>query len=492
MRAFLGRLRRDRRGSIAVLGGVGLMVVVAVATLAADMARLSLAQGRLQSAVDAATLAAARSLSDGEAAAGAAVGAVFAANLGDGLSGVAVDEPAVAFQRDDAGLPSRVRVSVTARVSLMMGGLGGLLGDAAPQSAIVASAATATRRIRGAEIALVLDNTGSMAGARINDLQNATRTLIEALFGENQSVPGLSVAVVPYSATVNIGAQHVGWLRPADRIALDGAFHPTAWKGCVRARSLAALESDAPPAASGDIPAFNWPTSMICKANGANCTYPGGQTLHDRSPNYWPRPTGRAVDDRLSSGNNGYGPNLGCGAPILPLTRLRSDLDAIVPLLQAWHRGGTLGNVGLSWGWRALSPRWRGLWRRAGGSEVAGAPLDYDDPSSRKFIVMMTDGANGFHNSDDTSLGRTGETLSNTGQIDASMLRLCTAIKAAGVTIYTVTFGTGISNATRATYSACAADPSGNGRYFDAPTGGVLRDVFGAIAGTITDLRLVE
>src|SRR3546814_8822118 len=71
----------------------------------------------------------------------------------------------------------------------------------------------------------------------------------------------------------------------------------------------------------------------------------------------------------------------------------KSVLSAAVDELQPWHRGGTLGSLGLAWGWRALSPKWRGLWTQS----PAALPHDYDEPDMDKIVVMMTDGENQLH-----------------------------------------------------------------------------------------------
>ena len=47
------------------------------------------------------------------------------------------------------------------------------------------------------------------------------------------------------------------------------------------------------------------------------------------------------------------------------------------------HRGGTTGNLGLTWGWRTLSPRWRGAW---GGETPNTLPLDYKTPLMEKVV----------------------------------------------------------------------------------------------------------
>ena len=47
--------------------------------------------------------------------------------------------------------------------------------------------------------------------------------------------------------------------------------------------------------------------------------------------------------------------------------------------MKPWRRGGTTGNLGLAWGWRMVSPNWRGLW-----GDTADLPLDYDTRSWRR------------------------------------------------------------------------------------------------------------
>src|SRR5690606_15342565 len=97
-------------------------------------------------------------------------------------------------------------------------------------------------------------------------------------------------------------------------------------------------------------------------------------------------------------------------------------------------RGGTTGNFGLSWGWRTISPRWRGLWD----DSPSELPLDYDTPLMDKVVVILTDGKNQFHDnsskgpkSDYTAYGRV-EELGYTDlnkaryELDKRMARTCT------------------------------------------------------------------
>src|SRR3546814_14292664 len=76
----------------------------------------------------------------------------------------------------------------------------------------VASAIEVTQETEGLELVLVLDVTGSMEGSKIAALRQASRDLIEILFGDDSEKEFLKVGIVPYSAAVNVGA-----IAPTDR-----------------------------------------------------------------------------------------------------------------------------------------------------------------------------------------------------------------------------------------------------------------------------------
>ena len=73
-------------------------------------------------------------------------------------------------------------------------------------------------------------------------------------------------------------------------------------------------------------------------------------------------------------------------------------------------------------------------------------------------------------------------------EINARMSRLCTRIKATGVTVYTITFNVA-SGTTRDLYRACATQPE---YYFNSPDAAALRAAFREIAGQLANLRLVR
>ncbi len=60
------------------------------------------------------------------------------------------------------------------------------------------------------EVALVLDNTGSMKGAKLANLKSAATSLVESMFREADPAKpnALKMAVVPFSMTVNVGSSY--------------------------------------------------------------------------------------------------------------------------------------------------------------------------------------------------------------------------------------------------------------------------------------------
>src|SRR3546814_1006574 len=109
----------------------------------------------------------------------------------------------------------------------------------------------------------------------------------------------------------------------------------------------------------------------------------------------------------------------------------------------------------LAWGWRALSPKWGVLWTQS----PAALPDDYDEPDMDKIVVMMTDGENQFHKmstspkgSDFSAYGRLedfgySDLSAGKAEVDRRMAETCEAMKAAGIELYTVTFGPEIGRA---------------------------------------------
>ena len=474
LRAVRG-LALDRRGGVAMVLGVGVVPLVGFIGIATDTARGYMVKGKLQQALDSAALAGARVIA--EPGRDEDIQDYFDANFPLDFMAADVDGPFIdASQESDGILVLQASATVPASFMRVLG-----------HDTITVGARTVVRRAtRGMELVLVMDNTGSMrSSGKIDTMKDAAQTLVNILYGERETVDDFWVGVVPYAATVNIGNGYTGWLQNYDA----AFFQPTAWKGCVEARQEPFDQTDDTPAAEAFDP-FLWNSTMGLYLDG------GGNPIGD---NDW---DAGHIDEANGAQNNGLGPNLGCGPAITPLVAEKSTVQAAIAEMQPWHRGGTMANLGLAWGWRVLSPAWRGLW--------TGVPLDmpkdYDEPLLDKAVIILTDGVNQWYDwpgglpdqpadADYTSYGRLGEarlgtTNKNTARdrINDRMQNVCDAMKAQGILIFTITFRLNNED-TKDLYRACATQLS---YYFDSPSNGDLEGAFEAIGEELTNLRLAE
>jgi Flp pilus assembly protein TadG len=255
------------------------------------------------------------------------------------------------------------------------------------------------RELQGLELVLVMDNTGSMrSGGKIDTMKDAATELIEILYGDREEVENFYVGLVPYAATVDIGSDRTAWLDGYD----PDDFAPTSWKGCVEARDHPNDSNDALPEVEA-WPPFLWPTTLEQFANPHHNPFAGAYDENDpatwgeylNGDNDWdPDGPESAIRDENSWQNDGTGPNLGCGPAITPLVAEKSTVLAAIDEMLPWHRGGTMANLGLAWGWRVLSPQWRGRW---GGDTPEDLPLDYSEPNMNKAVILLTDGVNQWY-----------------------------------------------------------------------------------------------
>jgi hypothetical protein len=149
------------------------------------------------------------------------------------------------------------------------------------------------------------------------------------------------------------------------------------------------------------------------------------------------------------------------------------------------------------------------LWSN-GGDPVSpmNLPLDYDDPLMDKVVVVLTDGQNQFYDwpnhspnngvgpegSDYTAYGRLNEfgyaTLAEgLAEINTRFSNICTAMKAQGIVIFSITFGPSPNAATQDLYRNCATQPD---YYYHSPSNDQLADAFHSIGQILTNLRVAE
>ncbi len=425
--------------------------------------------------------------------------------------------------------------------------------------------AEATSKTTGLQLVMVLDSTGSMrssAGStsRMTALKNASNTLVDSLFGSEASSTKLSIAIVPYVTTVNVGGLLDSSYLDMSSVPASYSYNPfdlTKWSGCVEARATnAALDSTAYDV-QVEHDGVDW-VPFLWRPHYDNHFY----SLSDlKGPNgeNWPAPNYQ-LPGGSGEGSSDAGPNINCPAPVLDFTGDKATLtNYINDLYYSYNRGGTIANLGMIWGWRMLH---------------TGAPffnpVAYDDDQMIKAAILMTDGQNwiinarkyasrypfydgshylyngqhsstdNYDNYDDDGDGKCGgpacairewdvndetdgpaawdlangpnigrkyigdysgygrrdegrlegatTSSSSTTAINKRLAYVCAGMKGMGITVYTITFGSGAtSSSLQNLYSGCATD---SGKYFHAPSSSELNGAFEAIANDLSNLRL--
>ena len=410
----------DRRGAVAIITAFVIVPLTLAVGVAVDASRIFLVRSRLSQAADSAALAAAQvtdptTLQDDARR-------IFEANFPSGYMDASVRPLNVVY--DDAS--GRVEVTAEAVVPTI------LMRLATIDNVNVGAHAAAVREVKPLELALILDVTGSMCQpcSKIDALKAAGHDLLNILFGTQETSAELAIAVVPFSARVNIGTSRTSWVSGSG-----------SWQGCVEMRSGSLALSDAPPS-SGKFPKTVPVSYQTCTTNRR-----GRQSCTTTTVTP-PCPTSR----------------------VSPLTDRKSSVGAAIDALAT---GGTTRiDMGAEWGRNVLSERWQGLWGHA------GWPRSIETDHITKAVVLMTDGEN---NTDPTY-----DETDDAGA-DQNVRDLCQAMKDDGWIVYTVGFQSPTS--ARSMLQACASGPS---NFFESPTEDDLRAVFRQIAGRLSALRLVE
>lgn len=460
------------------------------------------------------------------------------------------------------------------------------------------------------ELALVIDNTGSMncgntqsgtcynnyasppANSRIVAVKTAATTLVNTLMRDSLEDPNqIKIALVPFEGMVNVGITSGpgnSWAAPPSWIDWNvsgttlstttgfgkGKFNGVnfekynfstgsagctsgtnckfvghgwffrklnvAWAGCVEMRpsgSTAATNyelTDIAPSTSFPnslfVPYF-WPDEPDSSGTGATSTTQNNahgaaytnNYLNDRNgystaaaaqtalakyrPGSSTAVTWQTGKQALAATADPYvtGPNRGCPRPIVPLTPgtaagKQTILDAIDDMV-AYYATGTYIPAGLMWGWHVLSPT------APFTQGVAPGADDYD--RTIKALVLFTDGDNtvnsdGNHNgsrysgwgyiteTDPDGAYRLGSTSSAAeAALNAKTATACANAKAAGIRVYTISFGT-LDSATTTMMENCATVDDGDTLYYHAPSTSDLEDIFHRIGEDLTEIHLAS
>ena len=532
----------DARGNVAMISAFVIPVLLLITFGGIDIHRASTVKANLQDALDAATLAAARSQYTDDTNITRIGVASLQANLAP-FKDIALQSGTTFKLNPTTGaVVGDAKVDVTALVgAIVLPRTGAATAGTIP----VSGHSEVLRSNLRIEVALVIDNTGSMG--QDNKLQNTQEAAInllnrlEAADARSIEEDAIKVSLVPFSQTVRI-AQGGSTSRPsymsnaADHTGGTGTYGifdegigrfdvlsrlGTTWGGCVEARAQPHDIRDTAPSSANQatmfVPYFapdepdrndyryhsTWYNWQYEDNNYLDDGRPGStssspfRTVAERTTEWFARVKSLDKYVRTNGLNTVLGPNKGCD--IEPVIRLTNDYDA---LRRAVGRMVASGNtnvpLGAMWGWHTLSD-----------TGPFGDGRRYNEERLQKIIIIMTDGENvlGDTNSPNDSpyngLGyiwqdRLGITSGNAAtrrsrmdnrmdNANASAEDLCGNMKAPSKNIEIYTIAVQVDSTAQAVLRRCATDDE---HYYPVSSSGGIADAFDRIAGRIENLRI--
>lgn len=351
----IGRFAKATEGSLTILALCLFLLMVMLGGVAVDLMRYEGVRTELQNTLDRCTLMAA-SLDQRLDPQSVVTDCVEKAGLADRLQSVNVVEGNGSRTVQTKG------IAETKPFFLHLIGIDRF--DASGRSG-------AEQKVTNVEIALVLDVSGSMSGAKIANLKAAASEFVNTVLSADPD-RRVAISIVPYNAQVNLGpvlrgkfnATNLHGVANVNCVELpDSVFNNTsiprttalpmmAYADIAYGTSL--VNSPVSPTSSAALPNFG---SAFCKPTTVNIVRPPSQSI--------------------------------------------ATLQAQINGLQAG--GNTSITLGMKWGVALLDPAARGMYSELIGAgampaTLEGRPFDYEDREAMKVVVLMTDGEHVSHN----------------------------------------------------------------------------------------------
>lgn len=307
---------QDKNGGVAIMFALAILPIMALMGAAIDYSWASLERTRMQKAIDAAALTLAKMMPIDQATLDLRGRQFFDANMtGSKITGVQLTIVATTGKID-------LDASATYNTQLF-----NVLGVYQIQLGAHAEARWGQKKL---EVALALDNTGSMAwSGKMTELKKAVHDLLTKLQAAAMTPDSVRVAIIPFDTTVRVdqtGANAATWVK------FDSTWEKNGWTGCIEDRDQPYDVQDTAP------------TTTSTKYPATSCTYPSALGKMRPLTNDW--------------------------------VALNASVDAMDP------NGNTNVTIGLVWAWHALTTS-------LVLTEAKAPSSDLD-----KAIIVLTDGEN--------------------------------------------------------------------------------------------------
>ena len=444
------RFARAEGGNIAIIFAIATLPLAGFAGAAIDYSRANAVKAALQTALDSTALMLSKeATTDTSDQLQTNATKYFNANLSSvGIKASSVTITPV-YSTDS---PSQVTVNGTVNVPTAFVGMLGVKYITLNESS---TAAWGSTRLR---VALVLDNTGSMADAgKMTALKSATKTLLAQLKAAAGTNGDVYVSIIPFSKDVNVGsANYTGtWIDWDDWEAANGSWQNTTTCSGSSRRGRSRCSSNQ-----------TWVPAAHSTWNGC---------ITDRDQSYDQTVTAaNPADASLPSGQAStlfpaeqYGQ---CPVAMMGLSYDWTSMNSLVDSMSP--NGNTNQPIGLVWGWQSL----------VGGGPLS-APAMNSNYTYKQIIILLSDGLNTadrWYQAQTPVDNRMYQTGNSSGT--------CANIKAAGITIYTIQVNTG-GDPTSTLLQNCASDST---KFWMLTSASQITTTFNTIGTNLTQLRVAK
>jgi len=459
-RSTLRAFRRARRGNVAITFAFAVIPVFGFIGAAYDYSHANAVNADMQAALDSTALMLSKD----------------AATINqDSLNQKAQAYFTALFKQPDATIKSvsatydstasTVKVSASVDVPTTFLRMLDLMGLNTLEDMTISGSSTTTWGTTRLRVALVLDNTGSMADdGKMTALKTATKNLLDQLKTAATNNGDVYVSIIPFSKDVNVGSSNynASWINwtdwNSDNQTCSGGGGWGGWGG------------------------HGWGWGGWGFHGGNNCSAANHNTwtgcITDRGPSNAP---GNSTWDQVATAPDGTTNSLwpaeqydACPVHMMGLSYDWSSMRSLVDSMQP--NGSTNQPIGLVWGWQSL---------------VGGGPLSSPAMASnytyQQVIILLSDGLN----TED-------RWYTQQTPVDNRMLQsgngsgTCANIKAAGISIYTIQVNTGGDPTSTLLHDCASKDKSGNPQFFMLTSSNDIATAFNTIGTNLTQLRVAK
>lgn len=442
----------DQRGAVAILAGFLLIPLIAFIGGAIDLVRVFQLESKLQSALDNAALSAA-SLTNNQSI-DQVINEYIAANLGDAES--QIHNLTISPTSDISSNTREVIINAQGTIPALFLGVVGI--DSLP----VGATATAFQGRETVEIAMVLDVSFSMRGAKLASLEDAAIAFVEQVLTE-ETMERTTISLIPYGGSVNIEPLFDSYVIPLDDP--DVNLDPS----------------------TSEYRDADFAHEKFRFTSGTHCLDYADDEFDEA---VLPSNARSQVPDFVGAGKEPW-----CPADTSTVLLNSNNSTSLSTALQGLSlSAGTATDVGMSWGLKALSPSWRGLL----GGDQPDRPTDFDDENTLKAVVLMSDGATtAQRRPKDPSLGTIRVKVNGKKNVQEKrtkeesrdlLLSICEDAKSKDIVIFTIGFQIEAGTTEESDLQNCA---SSLGHFFLVEDLDI-ESAFESIASSISALRLTQ